>query len=74
MPTALMETTRILQPSAALLKGRAPLQVAKRLFLATRPKFFAASILPVIVGTAWGYHAGGYFDLAIAVLALAATV
>lgn len=69
-----METTRILEPSAALLKGRSPLRVAKRLFLATRPKFFAASILPVIVGTAWGYHAGGHFDLAIAVLALAATV
>jgi 1,4-dihydroxy-2-naphthoate octaprenyltransferase len=69
-----METTRILEPSAALLKGRSPLRVTKRLCLATRPKFFAASILPVIVGTAWGYHAGDHFDLAIAMLALAATV
>ena len=58
-----METTRILEPSAALLKGHSPLRVAKRLCLATRPKFFAASILPVIVGTAWGYHAGDHFDL-----------
>lgn len=46
----------------------------KRLFHATRPKFFPASVLPVIVGTAWGAVQSGTIDIAVAVLALFATV
>lgn len=39
-----------------------------------RPKFFPASVLPVLAGTAWGYMAAGQFDLSCFVLALLATV
>ncbi len=46
---------------------------AKRVFNATRPKFFPASVLPVIAGTAWGFHVAGQFDFAVFLLALLAT-
>jgi 1,4-dihydroxy-2-naphthoate octaprenyltransferase len=39
-----------------------------------RPKFFPASVLPVLAGSAWGYMAAGQFDLSCFVLALLATV
>ena len=46
----------------------------KRLWLATRPMFFPASVLPVIVGTGWGAGAAGGLDGAAFALALAATI
>ncbi len=70
-----MEIARtLLEPSAAVLRGRSPLRTTKRLFLATRPKFFAASSLPVLVGSAWGYRTSHEIDLLVVLLALAATV
>ncbi|MDH3671802.1 MAG: prenyltransferase [Gammaproteobacteria bacterium] len=48
--------------------------MAKRLLLATRPKFFSASILPMLLGTAWGHHVSGQFDITALTLALAATL
>lgn len=48
--------------------------IAKRLFHATRPKFFPASLLPVIAGSAWGYNAAGQFDAIVFLLALIATL
>ena len=39
-----------------------------------RPKFFPASVLPVLAGSAWGFMAAGQFDLFIFILALLATV
>jgi 1,4-dihydroxy-2-naphthoate octaprenyltransferase len=48
--------------------------IVKRLFHATRPKFFPASILPVIVGTAFGVLASNEFDAPVFVLALLATL
>jgi 1,4-dihydroxy-2-naphthoate octaprenyltransferase len=62
------------EPSAAALGGNAPTAIIRRYFLATRPKFYPASILPVVVGTAWGVAAAGQIDLLAAVLALLATV
>ncbi len=47
---------------------------AKRMLHASRPKFFTASIMPVIIGTAWGVHIGGSFDVPVFLLALFATV
>ncbi len=47
---------------------------AKRLWLATRPAFFTASVLPVLVGTAWAAAALGHINVVLAGLALAATV
>ena len=46
----------------------------KRAFHATRPKFYPASVLPVITGTAWGAYAAESFNLYVFVLALLATV
>jgi 1,4-dihydroxy-2-naphthoate octaprenyltransferase len=39
-----------------------------------RPKFFPASVLPVLAGSAWGYMVAGQFDLSAFLLALLATV
>jgi 1,4-dihydroxy-2-naphthoate octaprenyltransferase len=54
--------------------GDSPVAAAKRLFHATRPKFFPASVLPVLAGTAWGLAASGEFQVAVFALALLATV
>lgn len=62
------------EPSAVALGGTAPLRIARRLFLATRPAFFTASILPVLLGSAWGYGSAGAFDASAFALALLATV
>jgi 1,4-dihydroxy-2-naphthoate octaprenyltransferase len=39
-----------------------------------RPKFFPASVLPVLAGSAWGFMIAGHFDLPVFLLALLATV
>jgi 1,4-dihydroxy-2-naphthoate octaprenyltransferase len=62
------------EPSAAALAGSSLGRAAKRLLLATRPKFFTASVLPVLLGTVWGYKVGGTFDAAVFTVALMATV
>ena len=49
-------------------------QTARRLFHATRPKFFPASVLPVVAGTAWGVYTGGTFSIVLFALALIATI
>jgi len=61
-------------PAPERLRGASRPRAAKRLFLATRPMFFPASVLPVLLGTAWGARAAGELDGAAAVLALLATV
>lgn len=63
-----------IEPLASALGGGHPLQVARRYWLAMRPAFFPASVLPVIVGTAWGHAVSGSFDLSVAALALLATM
>lgn len=42
----------------------------KNYFLATRPMFFAASLLPVLLGTGIGYMLGGQLDILSLTLAL----
>ena len=61
-------------PSAQQLAGDSPAIVAKRLFHATRPKFFPASVLPVLAGTAWGSVVAGQLDVVVFLLALFATM
>lgn len=68
------EYGRPASPIAAEYSGGSPRRLAKRLFHATRPKFFPASVLPVIVGTAWGVLAVGQMDSTVFFLALLATV
>ena len=43
----------------------------RTLFLATRPMFFPAALVPVLVGSAWGIHRAGAVDVAALALALA---
>ena len=62
-----------LEPRLEDLAGDGLGRRARRLFLATRPKFLTASVLPVLVGTAWGGGLAGQFDFGIALLALLAT-
>jgi len=46
----------------------------KNYFLATRPMFFTASLLPVLLGTGLGYSLAGQLDILASVLALFAIV
>jgi 1,4-dihydroxy-2-naphthoate octaprenyltransferase len=68
------DSTTVTGPSTQAFAGDSPAQVAKRLFNAMRPKFFPASVLPVLAGSAWGFMVAGQFDLSAFVLALLATV
>jgi 1,4-dihydroxy-2-naphthoate octaprenyltransferase len=64
------DKTAVMEPRAADFGDSR----AKRLFHATRPKFFPASVLPVVAGTAWGAVQAGGIDIVVAVLALVATM
>lgn len=68
------ENARTADPSPSQFAGDSFGQTAKRLFNATRPKFFPASVLPVLAGTAWGFHVADRFDVVVFLLALFATV
>ena len=61
------------QPSSALA-GPGMAAAVRRAFLATRPPFLIASVLPVLVGTAWASAAFHRFNGLLFGLALAATV
>jgi 1,4-dihydroxy-2-naphthoate polyprenyltransferase len=62
------------EPSAAALGGPGFGAALRRAFLATRPKFFTASVLPVLVGSAWAGAAHHAFDGLWFALAVLATV
>jgi 1,4-dihydroxy-2-naphthoate octaprenyltransferase len=68
------DNARAAGPSAQEFSGDTPVRTAKRLFAATRPKFFPASVMPVLAGTAWGLMGSGGFELSVFLLALFATV
>ena len=68
------ESVRPMNPAPEEFAGESGVRLIKRLFHATRPKFFPASALPVIVGTAWGAYMSNGFDAYVFALALVATV
>ncbi len=68
------ESVRPLDPAPEEFVGASSARSIKRLFHATRPKFFPASVLPVVTGTAFGAYVAGAFDLYVFALALVATV
>jgi len=68
------ESARPINPVAEDFAGESLSRMAKRAFHATRPKFFPASVLPVLAGTAWGVYATSSLDVSVFVLALLATV
>ena len=69
-----IETAPPVEPVPTDYAGQSFGRTAKRLFHATRPKFFPASALPVLAGTVWGVHSTGRFDGVVFILALLATV
>ena len=68
------QSVRPLNPAPEEFAGDSFGRSLKRAFHATRPKFYPASVLPVITGTAWGAYVSGSFNLYVFVLALLATV
>jgi 1,4-dihydroxy-2-naphthoate octaprenyltransferase len=68
------ESVQPINPVPEEFAGTSGSRSAKRLFHATRPKFFPASALPVIAGTSWGAFAAGAVDIYVFILALVATV
>lgn len=62
------------EPNPAALGGTSAAARIACTILATRPKFFAASVLPVLVGTGWGYRLSGQVNWTVFLLALVATV
>ncbi len=68
------ESARPINPVPEEFAGDSLSRNLKRAFHATRPKFFPASVLPVVVGTAWGAMSSGTFSLYVFLLALVATV
>jgi 1,4-dihydroxy-2-naphthoate polyprenyltransferase len=67
------EAVSPLEPRYEDLAGDGFGRKARRLFLATRPKFLTASVLPVLVGTAWGAAVAGGLQFGVALLAVLAT-
>ena len=61
-------------PSRENFVGDSLAQASKRQLHAMRPKFFPASVLPVLAGSAWGFMVAGQFDPIIFLLALVATI
>ena len=59
-----------MEPTSKALSGPSPQQVIKRYLLAVRPMFLTASVLPVLLGTAWGIHVAGSADWSAFVLAV----
>ena len=68
------DTYRPLDPVPEEFAGTSLASSLKRLFHATRPKFFPASVLPVVAGSAWGAWVGAQFSWYVFALALLATV
>lgn len=68
------ESARPIDPITEDFAGETLSRSLKRAFHATRPKFFPASVLPVVAGTAWGASVTAQIDLYVFVLALLATV
>ena len=68
------QSARPLNPVPEEFSGDSFSRSLKRAFHATRPKFFPASVLPVVVGTAWGVMSTDSFSVYVFLLALIATV
>jgi 1,4-dihydroxy-2-naphthoate octaprenyltransferase len=70
----MLQTHRPIDQPSPALAGPGLAAAARRAFLATRPPFFTASVLPVLLGTAWASSAFHRFDGVLLGLALAAMV
>ena len=68
------DSTQPINPTVEDFAGESLSRAAKRAFHATRPKFFPASVLPVLAGTSWGTYVSSSIDFYVFLLALLATV
>lgn len=68
------ESVQPMNPAPEEFSGPSAARLIKRLFHATRPKFYPASVLPVVTGTAWGAAVSGQMDWLVFALALLATI
>jgi len=68
------QSVRPLNPVPEEFAGQTLGRAVKRAFHATRPKFFPASLMPVLVGTAWGAYVSAGFDAYVFFIALLATM
>ncbi len=64
---------RPVEPTVEAMASDWPWPLQRRVWLATRPQFLPASVLPVLIGTAWGARLAGTLDAMALVLALAGT-
>ncbi len=64
----------MLEPTATAFGGNSAGRIVKRYFRATRPRFFQASGMPVLIGSSLGYLEAGNFDLVACLLAVMATL
>ena len=62
------------EPAPETLCGDSLKRVLKRYIGSTRPMFLTASVLPILVGSAWGWREIGVFDFRIFAVALIAVV
>lgn len=70
----MLETVRQVNDPPAALAGPGTGAAIRRAFLATRPPFFVASVMPVLIGTAWAAAAYHRFNALLFALALSCTV
>jgi 1,4-dihydroxy-2-naphthoate octaprenyltransferase len=70
----MLDTGRQIDEPSAALAGPGIAAAARRAFLATRPPFLVASVMPVLLGSAWAGAAFHRFNGLLFGLALAATV
>lgn len=63
-----------MEPTAESLAGSTLSRIAKRYVLAVRPMFLTASVLPVLLGTVWGWQVAGRLDSLGFLLAAAAVI
>lgn len=62
------------EPSLTAFGGNTLAKATRRYILATRPKFFTASVLPLFIGSTWGWLEVGAFNASAFFLALVTTV
>lgn len=70
----MLDTPQPIDCPSPALAGPGMALAARRAFLATRPPFLIASVMPVLIGTAWASAAFHRFSGLLFALALAATV
>jgi 1,4-dihydroxy-2-naphthoate polyprenyltransferase len=73
-PMSPQPSTELAEPSPAAFESGDLGTRIRRLAVAGRVAFFPASVVPVLVGSAWGYRVAGHFDWLVFALAMFATV